>query len=51
MIAIKLNPSTVNLPVQVLLDYRSTLVDLEKVILKAGDARLAHFQHKIVSLN
>jgi hypothetical protein len=34
---------------QVLMDYRSTLVDLEKVILKTGDARLSHFQHKIVS--
>jgi hypothetical protein len=36
---------------QVLMDYRSTLVDLEKVILKTGDARLSHFQHKIVSAN
>ena len=30
------------------MEYRSTLVDLEKVILKSGDARLSHFQHKLV---
>jgi hypothetical protein len=31
------------------MDYRWTLVELEKIILKTGDARLSHFQHKIVS--
>ncbi len=31
------------------MEYRETLVDLEKVILKTGDAKLSYFQHKVVS--
>ena len=38
-----------HLLIKVLMEYRGTISQLEKVILKTGDARLSHLQHKIVS--